>query len=356
MGGTHHFHDTAGAEACHKNCIQLAGLRARIYCDENVSAKSMFQYNVNSSLIAEISSVSAGTCNLSDDDDHRDEKKSIKLTSPICSEDNGMKILYRGSRGTVVPERPLHTSTWDTVLCEGVPISLRELILLTVERLGGEVNMDNALKILGCSWRLGWHLAVSSNGTSRHYWGGGVTPKTSSNYLRGDWIETNVTDTSDQGVTTSRLARIICAMQISNIRQFEGNPLKIPEHTWETVQNKRNDTLFFLLVRYAQSHRYSGRRRGPEHRPLCPGILEDTHCLWSWAQKVRMRRGCLQGRSWERNKHFFGPTVEDQNLRRELERHAWYDLVQASEIVSYANVQYDPDRDNPSLLQSVMWC
>ena len=110
---------------------------------------------LNSSLIAEISSVSAGICNLSDDDDHRDEKKSIKLTSPICSEDNGMKILYRGSRGTVVPERPLHTSTWDTVLCEGVPISLRELILLTVERLGGEVNMDNALKILGCSWRLG---------------------------------------------------------------------------------------------------------------------------------------------------------------------------------------------------------
>ena len=216
--------------------------------------------------------------------------------------------------------------------------------------------LDLAHKILRCSWRLGWHITTSSNGTSRSYWGGGVTPKTSSNYLRGDWIETNVTDTSDQGVTSSRLARIICGMQISNIRHLQGNSLNIPDHTWETVQNKRKDTVYFLLVRYAQPHRYSGRRRGPEHRPLCPGVLEDTHCLWSWAQKVRMRRGCLQGRSWERNKHFFGPTVQEQNLRKESEKHAWYDLVQTSEIVSYANVQYDPDRDNPSLLQSVMWC
>ena len=98
------------------------------------------------------------------------------------------------------------------------------------------------------------------------------------------------------------------------------------------------------------------RNRGPDHRPLCPGLLRDTHCLWEWATRDRgFLRGCLQGRNWDVNKHFFGYTDESQEIRRNNESRAWYDLIQTGDIVKYANVQPDPDTED-SYLQSVMWC
>lgn len=280
--------------------------------------------------------------------------KKIRLTSTIEAQENGLTNLYRGRRGTVRETQTLNRSTWDCVLCEGVPVSLRELIMLMVDRLGLEVNMPNAHKLLTCAWSLGWHVtSTSHNGTSRQYWGGGVTTNTSSNYLRGDWIETGVTDRRN-GVLTSRLARVICGVQVTGVRKTTGAELS--DETWETKEDKNSDTISCLLVRYAREHRNTGRRRGPKHRPLCPGILQDTHCLWSWAQRgVGFQRGCLRGRAWERNRHLFGNTDESQNIRHDLEERAWYDLIKTSEIISYANVQSDPDRED-SFLQSVMWC
>ena len=118
--------------------------------------------------------------------------------------------------------------------------------------------------------------------------------------------------------------------------------------------NKNKDEAHFLLVLYAHSHPLSRGRRGPNHRPLCPG-LQDTHCLWEWYKRAeKFRRGCFQGQHWIRNKSFFGDTHEAQEIRKERESHAWYDLVQTSNISSYANVMPDPDREN-TFLQSVLW-
>ena len=360
MGGTHNFHDTSGPEACHKRCIQLAGQRARIYSDVNCSTQSMLAYMMQLRLLRKIFDVTIppneedrNIANDHDPDVH--ELKTVRLTSPIDTRDNGLTVLYRGRRGMGEADRELHRDTWDTILCEGVPISLRELVLLAADRLNIGVNMPNAHKLLRCSWSLGWHVStVSVRGTTRHYWGGGVTPATSSNYLRGDWVETNITDESN-GIRTSRLARVICGVQIQGVRQaFAG--FAVPPHMWETDHNRENDTVFFLLVRYAAPHPSTGRGRGPCHRPLCPGVLKDTHCLWSWAQRrANFQRGCLRGRSWDRNKRFFGNNARDQDLRKDREGRAWYDLIQSFEIVAHSNVQLDPDR-NQSFLQSVMWC
>ena len=284
-----------------------------------------------------------------------DKLETISLTSPVEAATNGLSLLYRGRRGIVRANEQIHHNTWDTLLCEGVPVSLREIVLLTADILGVPVNIVNGLKLLRCSWYLGWHVhTVSLKGVSRHYWGGGVTPRTTSNYLRGDWIETNITE-DHNGVTTSRLARVICGVRISNLRQRTG--FEIPPKTWQTQENKEKDTVVFLLVRYAQPHASTGNRRGPNHRPLCPGNLKETHCLWSWAKRraVGVHRGCLRGRAWDRNKHFFGDTEASQNKRKDSEERAWYDLVLTSEISSYANVQLDPDRED-AFLQSVMWC
>lgn len=290
--------------------------------------------------------------------DNTDSTSSHSVTSTIQSGGNALDVLYRGSRGMASATQILHRDTWDSVLCAGVPVSLRELVLLVADLLGMPPDLLNAHKLLMCSWSLGWHVtAKSSDGVSRHYWGGGVTPETTSNYLRGDWIEIKGTDIR-LGVPTSRLARVICGVQIRKVPQSIRREL--PDVTWETVTNKRNGAVTyqksFLLVRFAVGHRYSGRNRGPNHRPLCPGILQDTHCLWSWAQRrPQYQRGCFQGRSWERNKRFFGPTPASQTNRRELEERAWYDVVPCENVIGYANVQSDPDRDH-SFLQSVMWC
>ena len=107
---------------------------------------------------------------------------------------------------------------WNYVLCEGVPVSLLEMVHLVLEHLGVDVNMENSRAVLRCDWELGWHVAARTHeGTVKHYRGGGVTPGTTSNLLRGDWVETTVTDTQG-GVVTSRLARVICGIRISNMR------------------------------------------------------------------------------------------------------------------------------------------
>ena len=246
----------------------------------------------------------------------------------------------------------LHRDTWDKILCAGVPISLRELVRLTARHLGLPGTIQSSQLLLTCAWSLGWHVTTrKTNGTTRHYWGGGLTPDTTSKYLRGDWIETSTTDTSPTGVTTSRLARVICGVRVSHVTRCSHTT---PEEIWETEENKKDDTVFFLLVRYADPHPHS-RGRGPNNRPLCPGILSDTHCLWSWAKRPsNYHRGCMSGRAWERNKHFFGDSDETQTSNRASELRAWYDLVQVSDVKCYANIQIDPDRCD-ALLQSVMW-
>ena len=215
----------------------------------------------------------------------------------------------------------LDSSTWDTVICEGVPLSLRELVELVSDNLGLHVSVQTSNQLLMCTWLLGWHIrSVTHNGISRNFWGGGVTPGTTSGYLRGDWVETRIRDVQD-GVVTSRLARVICVVRIGNLRKITGLTIPVTSDddnqvTWETDDNKNEDVMHFLIVRYARQHPRA-RTRGPHHRPLCPGILQNTHCLWKWAKRRHtFERGCLRGRAWERNKHFFGNSIESINNRR----------------------------------------
>ena len=278
--------------------------------------------------------------------------KATTVTSPIETQTCSLQRLYRGRRGMVSATQELHHNTWDKILCAGVPISLREIVRLTGQRLGLADTIASSQALLTCSWYLGWHVTTrKADGTTRHYWGGGVTLDTTTKYLRGDWIETYTTDTIASGVTTSRLARVICGVRISDVTRCSET---IPAEIWETTENEKDDTVFFLLVRYADPHPHS-RGRGPDNRPLCPGLLRDTHCLWSWAKRPSSyKRGCLTGRAWERNMKFFGDSDEEQTSRRASELRAWYDLVQVSDVKCYANIQFDPDRSD-ALLQSVMW-
>ena len=71
----------------------------------------------------------------------------MTLAGPIQTRDS----LHRGSRGFAGIK---YEGTWDMILCEGVPLSLRELVLLVLDALGLPVNMENAEEMLQCSWQL----------------------------------------------------------------------------------------------------------------------------------------------------------------------------------------------------------
>ena len=349
MGGTHDFHDTKENEASHKECVKTAGGRARIYNDVNLSAYNMLQFNMQREWFDSIFDIRLGRPVSQPDNLEAESLKQIRLSNRIDDDTIAMRFLTRAGPHN----RRVKVCNFDYMLCEGVPLSLRELLCL----FAGHVRfpVEDAHLLLQCSWTLGYHVkSLTSKGVTRNYWGGGVTPKTSSNYLRGDWLETNVNDIDNNGVLTSRLARVICGVSVANLHKCDG--LLPSDHQYETEENKAMHRVHFLLVRYAQQHRLSRRSRGPNHRPICPGLLHDTHCLWEWARRdPTYRRGCLLGRAWDANKHFLGSNEESQLLRKDNEMRAWYDLIQVSDISQYANIQSDADRDG-ALLQSVMWC
>ncbi len=234
-------------------------------------------------------------------------------------------------------------------------MSLRELVSLSLSQLELEDNELNRHKLLQCSWHLGWHVThTTESGVSSHYWGGGVTPKTTSSFLRGDWVEIAGTEIC-RSEQTSLLSRVICGVKINGIRKTFGTAA-IEDTVYENDNCREKDYVVYLLVRYACAHPDTGRQRGPNCRPLCPGELRNTHCLWKWYERpAPFRRGCWRQRPWERHRHFFGDTLQQQNSRKTQEERAWYDVIQSSNIISHTNVQCDWDRAD-SFLQSVMWC
>ena len=182
--------------------------------------------------------------------------------------------------------------------------------------------------------------------------GGATTPGNETTTPRGDWVEIGGTEIC-RGEVTSRLAQVVCGVAIRNLQRLFS---ELPDTLWEYRDCKQEDCVVFLLVRYAMAHPDAGRQRGPEHRPLCPGELKNTHCLWQWYDRpTNFRRGCFRTRPWERHKHLFGDTHQQQETRKEQERRAWYDLIQSGNVFSHTNVQHDFDRPG-AFLQSVMWC
>ena len=265
----------------------------------------------------------------------------VRLTNPIKGGvGHGMSPLRRARRGMQPPNACTHHDVWDRILCAGVPVSLRELVSFVATQLGLAVNDLNRNSLLLCRWTLGWSVKHKTlDGATKIYRGGGVTPETTSAYLRGDWVEVSGIE-EIRRMSTSRLARVICGVQVEVIKEHFGGTL---------------DQVVYLLVRYASPHPSCGRQRGPDYRPLCPGGLNHTHCLWKWHDRPRTyQRGCWRPRPWARHRHMFGNTAEEQNSRKREEARAWYDVIKVSDVTSHTNVTKDWDNTD-TFLQSVMW-
>ena len=251
-----------------------------------------------------------------------------------------------------------HVDQWDTVVCPSVLVSRKELLLLLAERMQCGRTRPGMLAVSNCTCTIGRHVTVTtSQGCTLHYYGHGSLADKNNRYPT--WVEVTGYDKATPGSRrqTSRLACVMCGIQLTDIRASTGSPLK--KELVDVVGKKGQDTVTFLLVRYATAH-HSATQRGPEHRPLCPGPLRHSHCLWKWAQrKPGYSRGCFRPRPWERNKRYFGSTPEEQDMNKQMELRAWYDVVQVTNIKCYANVHQIPNstRSGSSLfLQSLLWC
>ncbi len=80
-----------------------------------------------------------------------------------------------------------------------------------------------------------------SQGVVKHFWGGGLTPSTTSAFKRGDWVELQGTDLC-RGVETSRLARIICGVEVRHLNKFLPEFMR-GDDVWENRYSKQTDTV-----------------------------------------------------------------------------------------------------------------
>ena len=267
----------------------------------------------------------------------------------------GVLLNHHGQTIVIDPDSWNHADMWDTILCPDVLVSRRELLLLVAERMQTSRNLAGMKLVAQCEWHIGRHLTVTSTSETRiHYWCCGTHNRVGQCDRKwATWVEVEGYD--GKGTRkTSRLAFLVCAIQLKNIKKAMGTPL--PEALREVVGKEGEDSVTFFLVRYAAPHQ-SVTQRGPEHRPLCPGPFQHTHCLWTWATRPEGHvRGCFRPRPWERHKKYFGSVPEQQNKLRLANSLAWYDLIQVSNIRCFTNVHVDPDPVHDQLfLQSVVY-
>ena len=212
MGGTHKFHDTAHPESHHPRSLSFVANRARTYYDKNKSTDNMLDFTMELSLLEgickhvgivdedskdgradeDIRLVVSTVSSTEEDSEDGVDFVDIRLSNILRTDDNGLVTLYRGSRGLVAAGGKLHQDTWDTILTEGVPLSVREIVSLVASqlRLPDPGDTSTLHKLLLCSWKLGWHVAAwTTNREKCDFWGGGITEDTTTPLLRGDWIE-----------------------------------------------------------------------------------------------------------------------------------------------------------------------
>ena len=247
-----------------------------------------------------------------------------------------------------------HSDNWDAIICPDILVSRKEILQLLAERLHTSRNQLGMKKVARCVHSIDRNVTVTTVSNMRlHYRSCGTyncVGRGSSAWQT--WVEVEGSDRCGSSRrVTSRLAFVVCAIHLKNIHAALGIPLV------EELCEVELDSATFFLIRYAAPHP-SATLRGPEMRPLCPGPLKNTHCLWTWAKRPEgHERGCYRPRPWSRHRRHFGSTEYYQERLQRRNSRAWYDLIQVSNIKNYANVQIDPDPylDDEVFLQSCVW-
>ena len=137
----------------------------------------------------------------------------ITVTAPFLD--------HHGKAISIDPSRWNHADMWDTILCPDVLVSRRELLLLVAERMQTSRNVVGMNLVAQCDWYIGRHLTLTTTSQARrHYWCCGTYNRVGQGSRKwATWVEVEGYD--GRGTRkTSRLAFLVCAIQLKNINNF----------------------------------------------------------------------------------------------------------------------------------------
>ena len=108
--------------------------------------------------------------------------------------------------------------------------------------------------------------------------------------------------------------------------------------------------LNLVLVRWFEAHP-DAWGRDKMCRPLCPGPLRETHCLWRYAVSPRPRRVMTapdgsQTRCFTDQKYMFGQNDDDINNAWRDEQYAYYGLIIPSSILETVSISREYDAES----------
>ena len=121
-----------------------------------------------------------------------------------------------------------HADQWDTIICPDILVSRKELLLLLAEKLHTTRNQIGMRKVARCVHSIDRHVTVTTVSNMKlHYWSCGTyncVGRQSSAWQT--WVEVEGFDRCGSSRrVTSRLAFVVCAIHLKNIRAALGVPL-----------------------------------------------------------------------------------------------------------------------------------
>ena len=113
---------------------------------------------------------------------------------------------------------------------------------------------------------------------------------------------------------------------------------RLPEHVKKKTRRES------VLIRW-MSESSQSPAKDDQNRPLCGYPLCSNHCLWTWAT-VKTDRQCFKRRGFrkivERQEIWSHINSQQRADAQNKEIRAWYDIIDYSSIVGFANIAEDP--------------
>lgn len=109
-----------------------------------------------------------------------------------------------------------------------------------------------------------------------------------------------------------------------------------------TKREVRHYAVIFVLGRWFTPHR-TAVGRDSSYRPICPGPLHINHSLWKYARARQTRKSMITSsgvptEAFSRQAHVFGESRSEQIETLNKEKHAYFALLFASNVVERVNM------------------
>ena len=161
-------------------------------------------------------------------------------------------------------------------------------------------------------------------------------------------VDVTLPDGSRTKRRTALCCQSVCFFTITGVQVLlQSLHKRLPEHL---ILDLQNDTLTFILLRYFTPHP-SAFERDTQYRPVCPGPLRLNHCLWTFSKSTRYRLSMCNedgtmNDSFERQRHVFGVTEQQQRKCFEDEKKAYFGVLTPRSIKRECNMTPEFCGDN----------